>query len=292
MRLAPWAAAREGEAAVRASPQRLGEEGEESVAKASLGGGAPSGFRSISVSRRRVSEDAKGDTEPPRRRAADDAKGDTEPTRRREADSEHEDREARPPGNGGRKSDTQASILLRAPAECLEWVEHLVGIASRRGRSPALRTVCRGVRERLRQAEANPARSTLSEVYARFDLAGEERIPEGTPEGMYYVWRRGKRDDELADDLLSRLTPERLAAKRWHRFVDCMVLPMPGRAALSHAAWQLCGQPWRDEPRRYAALIAEPRHARHVARLFLCMEYRVCGVPSLSRQEMRKARVW
>jgi len=114
-----------------------------------------------------------------------------------------------------------------------------------------------------------------------------------------------------ARHLLWRLRPETLAAKRWNRLVDRIVLPrslfrsrfsdwdegtwdrtcyreIPAER-LWEVAWELCGESWSTDA--WKRRIDEPRNTRRQARKYLCQMYRKCGVRTL-RSEMRRARVW
>ena len=168
-----------------------------------------------------------------------------------------------------------AEIFTCAPLEWLLCFRHLVSITYESGDRPyAVEQVCRGVRERLRLAEGDVQRSQgmVLKLHERLGVFGVR-------EARHLLWR---------------LRPETLAAKRWNRLVDRIVLPrslfrspcsdwdegtwdrtryreIPAER-LWEVAWELCGESWS-----HAALkrrIDEPRKVRLQARKYLCQMYR------------------
>ena len=179
-------------------------------------------------------------------------------------------------------------LFLRVPLEWLQCVCHLADNGVRRADgyrrlpSNALLQVSRGVRERVfelrRAAAANPRPFTVT----LRGLHGRLRV--------YGICQTAA--------LLSRLTPERLAAKRWHRLLDHMVLPralvqLGSRGGVARVAWELCvalrGLQWALDA--YQTRVRGPRRTRRAVRTFLCQVYRECGAPTLLRSDLARARV-
>ncbi len=206
------------------------------------------------------------------------------------------------PGDGARLHP-----LLRVPPDWLLCVCHLADLAADGYRALptaipiALLLVSRGVRERLLElasasvANRRRSRATLYGLYERLGIYSLRCEP--------YMPRRAWR-------LLSRFTPERLAAKRWHHMADRMFLPRaviakpvllansiwrPSRREhLARAALDVCvklrGQQWAIDA--LYDRVRGPRRTRLAVRQFLYVVYTTCGATTLQRRDLSMARVW
>ena len=227
-----------------------------------------------------------------------------------------------PRRDGTRQVRASRNILTCATPDWLVNVQLLVDLASRREEMPyrnaaAVELVCRAVHEQILQARE----AMLPVLYTNRCPRCGRRCSMGTCPTR----RQGLRvqNGDEARRLLMRLTPEMIAAKRWHRVADRMVVPRSvfggreRRNAARRLAWvtawpgydliyelmqprckvrtlaqfamALCAEAWSEDA--YRRRIYEPWRIRCAVRVYLRDMYRWSGVWTL-RAEMRRARVW